>query len=332
VSSGAAAPPVAAVRLGTRASALARAQTERVIELLQTAWPGLACEARPIVTSGDRTQVSGEPLPEIGGKGLFTAELEQALREREIDLAVHSLKDLPTEEAPGIVVGAVCLREDVRDCLVARDGLTLAQLPAGAAVGTSSLRRAAQLRALRPDLDIRSIRGNVDTRVRKVREGEFDAVVLAAAGIRRLRLEDAVSEWLSVETMLPAPGQGALAVQCRAGDEPVLALLGAIDDPGTRAATTAERVFLRDLGAGCTAPVAGYARAMSPEPSDNLSQGSLRLRMTAMVASTDGQNLVRVEGQGEAERLGERLAREALAEGADRILERVGSDPTGLTP
>jgi hydroxymethylbilane synthase len=274
------------------------------------------------VTSGDRTQASGEPLPEIGGKGLFTAELEQALRDGGIDLAVHSLKDLPTEEAPGIVVGAVCLREDVRDCLVARDGLALAQLPAGAVVGTSSLRRAAQLRALRPDLEIRSIRGNVDTRVRKVREGEFDAVVLAAAGIRRLGLEDAVAEWLPVQTMLPAPGQGALAVQCRAGDEPALVLLGAIDDPGTRAATTAERAFLRALGAGCTAPVGAHADTVDLQ----------HVLLEALAATPDGRTVVRVSGQGAPEELGQRLASEALAAGADRILDRVGSDPTGLTP
>ena len=155
------APPLsAAVSLGTRASPLARAQTACVVELLRAAWPSVACGVTPIETQGDRTQASGEPLPEIGGKGLFTLELERALRDGEIDLAVHSLKDLPTEEAPGVVVGAVSLREDVRDCLVARDGLRLAELPARAVVGTSSLRREAQLRALRPDLEIRSIRGN----------------------------------------------------------------------------------------------------------------------------------------------------------------------------
>jgi hydroxymethylbilane synthase len=302
-------PPRAAVAIGTRGSALARAQTERVAELLRAAWPGLVCEARPIVTRGDRTQASGEPLPAIGGKGLFTAELEQALRDGEIDLAVHSLKDLPTEDAPGIVVGAVCLREDVRDCLVSRDGLALAELPAGAVVGTSSLRRAAQLRALRPDLEVRSIRGNVDTRVRKVREGEVDAAIFAAAGVRRLGLEDEVSEWLT--ELLPAPGQGALAVQCRAGDEAVLQLLAAVDDPGARAETAAERGFLRALGAGCTAPVAARAELVH--------RG--RVRLQALVARPDGRDVVRVEGEGDAGELGPRLAREALAAGADRILE-----------
>jgi hydroxymethylbilane synthase len=305
------------VTVGTRASPLARAQTATVVELLERAWPGLRAEITPIVTTGDRTQASGEPLPEIGGKGLFTAELEQALRAGEIDLAVHSLKDLPTEDVDGIVLGAVCGREDVRDCLVARDGLALRELPPGALVGTSSLRRGAQLRALRHDLEIGSVRGNVDTRVRKVREGELDAVVLAAAGIRRLGLEDAVTEWFAPEEMLPAPGQGALAVQCRAGDEQVMTLLAAIEDPATRAATTAERGFLSTLGAGCTAPVGAFAE---PAPSDTVSQGDSRVRLLGLVSSVDGLRVVRVDGEGEPEEVGARLAREALSMGAEAIL------------
>jgi hydroxymethylbilane synthase len=318
------APPLsAAVTLGTRASALARAQTESVVELLAAAWPGLACDVRLIETQGDRTQASGEPLPEIGGKGLFTLELERELRDGEIDLAVHSLKDLPTEAEHDVVIGAVCLREDARDCLVARDGLTLAELPLGAVVGTSSLRREAQLRALRPDLEIRSIRGNVDTRVEKVRRGEYAAAVLAAAGIRRLGLEEAVSEWLEPEAILPAPGQGALAVQCRGGDEPAFALLAAIDDPGVRATTTAERAFLRALGGGCAAPVGAHAGVASPGSSDKVSQGMIVVEMNTLVASRDGREVVRVRGEGEPEELGERLAREALAAGANRILEAI---------
>ncbi|HUF00954.1 MAG TPA: hydroxymethylbilane synthase [Gaiellaceae bacterium] len=320
------APPVASVTVGTRGSALARAQTNAVVALLGAVWPGLAHKVRPIVTAGDRSQASGEPLPEIGGKGLFTAELEQALREGEIDLAVHSLKDLPTEDPPGIVLGAVCAREDVRDCLLARDGLTLGQLPAGAVVGTSSLRRAAQLRALRPDLELSSIRGNVDTRVRKVREGEYDAVVLAAAGIHRLGLDEAVTEYLS--DMLPAPGQGALAVQCRGGEERVLELLQVIDDAPTRASTTAERAFLRALGAGCTAPVAAHGEVTASRherPRCDLSQG-LDVRLVGLVASVDGARLVRVSGEGEPEAVGERLAREALEEGADAILAEIRAE------
>jgi hydroxymethylbilane synthase len=304
-------PPRAAVVVGTRGSPLAVAQTEKACELLEEAWPGLVCELRAIVTQGDRTQSSGEPLPEIGGKGLFTAELEHALRNGEIDLAVHSLKDLPTEEVDGVDIGAVCLREDARDCLVSRSGKPLRGLTEGAVVGTSSLRRSAQLRALRPDLEVRSVRGNVETRIRKARGGAFDAVLLAAAGIKRLGLEREVAEWLDADVMLPAPGQGALALQCRAGDDPTLELLEAVDDAVARAATTAERWFLRALGAGCTAPVAARAEAADG--------GAVRL--TGLVASPDGREIVRVSGDGEPEEVGERLARDALRSGAGTILE-----------
>jgi hydroxymethylbilane synthase len=305
----------AALVVGTRRSALARRQAEEVVDALGAGWPALDCEIHTLDTHGDRTQRAAVPLPEIGGKGLFTAELEQALRDGALDVAVHSLKDLPTEDPVGVLVGAVCAREDARDCLVTRGGLRLAELPVGAVVGTSSLRRAAQLLALRPDLDVRSIRGNVDTRVRKARAGEYDAVALAAAGIRRLGLEGEVSDWL--EDVLPAPGQGALAVQCRAGDVRVLELLSAIDDPDARATTTAERTFLRALGGGCAAPVAAIARR-AEEPSY---KPFVMLR--ALVASPDGREVVRVEGEGEPVEVGERLAREALAAGADRILEAI---------
>ena len=306
-------PRQAAVVLGTRASALARTQTDAVAALLAAARPGLSCETKVISTEGDRTQASGLPLPEIGGKGLFTAELERALREGVIDVAVHSLKDLPTEDADGVVVGAVSAREDVRDCLVARDGHALAELPEGAVVGTSSLRRSAQLRALRPDLDVRSIRGNVDTRISKVRAGDYDATVLAAAGVRRLGLEREVAEWLEPETMLPAPGQGALAVQCRADDDAILDLLREVDEPGARAETSAERAFLATLGAGCAAPVAARA-VVTATP---------RVRLQGLVASVDGGDVVRVDGEGDGPAIGEKLALEALGRGADRILAAI---------
>ena len=269
---------------------------------------------RVISTAGDRTQDTGEPLPSIGGKGLFTAELERALRDGAIDVAVHSLKDLPTEDAPG--------RRDRRRLPRGRTSATASSralqapsrsCPPGAAVGTSSLRRSAQLAALRPDLEIRSIRGNVDTRIRKVSDGEYDAAVLAAAGIRRLGLEEVVTEWLSDETMLPAPGQGALAIQCRADDDAVLALLAALDDPAARAETTAERAFLRTLGAGCAAPVAALA----------VTTTTPRVRLQGLVASVDGRQVVRVTGEGEPADVGERLAEEALSRGADRILASV---------
>jgi hydroxymethylbilane synthase len=308
------APPLpAAVTLGTRASALARAQTEVVAALLAAACPDAALSTRVLSTAGDRTQESGEPLPEIGGKGLFTAELERALVEGEIDIAVHSLKDLPTQEAAGVVVGAVTSREDVRDCLVTRSPASLSDLSEGAVVGTSSLRRSAQLAALRPDLDVRSIRGNVDTRIRKVEAGEYDAALLAAAGIRRLGLEGAVSEWLPPETMLPAPGQGALAVQCRADDAAICNLLADLDDAGARAETTAERAFLEALGGGCAAPVAALA-ATTTTP---------RVRLQGLVASVDGRHVVRVRGEGDPVEVGARLAQEALSLGADRILRNV---------
>lgn len=308
-----AAAPVASVRVGTRRSPLAVRQTELVVEALTEAWPGLACEVVPLDTRGDRTQATGEPLPTIGGKGLFTEELERALADRSIDLAVHSLKDLPTDESSDVAIGAVCRRGEPRDCLVSRRDVPLGRLPAGAVVGTSSLRRSAQLRVLHPHLEARSVRGNVETRIGKVRNGDYDAVLLAGAGIARLGLEHEVAEWLPVERMLPAPGQGALAVQCRAGDDDLLGLLHPIDDEPTRAAVTAERAFLAALGSGCAAPVAAYAV--------DASGGEVRL--DALVATPDGREVVRVDGTGPPEEVGARLAREALAAGAKHILESV---------
>jgi hydroxymethylbilane synthase len=302
-------PPVRAVVVGTRRSPLARAQTRRVIELLEAVWPGIECREREVMTEGDRTQAEGRPLPEIGGKGLFTQELEAELREERIQLAVHSLKDLPTDEPSGIVVGAVCQREDPRDCLVSHSGEPLSELPAGAVLGTSSLRRAAQLRALRPELEPRSIRGNVDTRLRKVRDAEYDGVLLAAAGVRRLGRDAEVSEWLPVETMVPAPGQGALAVQCR-DEEALIELLRPIDDAAARVTTTAERAFLQSLGGGCAAPVAAHAV-----------RSDVGVLLRGLVLSPDGSRVVRVEGAGEPTEVGERLAEEALGAGADAILE-----------
>lgn len=302
------------LKVGTRTSRLARWQSARVIELLQEAWPDLQCELRPFVTKGDRTL--DKPLPEIGGKGLFTAELERALREGEIDVAVHSLKDLPVENAPGLTVGAVTDRANAQDGLVARNGHTLATLPAGAVVGTSSLRRQAQLLAQRPDIEVKSIRGNVGTRVRKALEGDYDAAVLAAAGLERLAMTDVVSEWLPPAVMLPAPGQAALAVQCRADDEGVLALLAAIESDGARRTTAAERRFLQALGGGCSAPIAAYGTVKA--------NGGLHLR--GLIAAPDGRRVIRVEGESErrdlaaALALGERLAEEALAQGAAVIL------------
>jgi len=305
------------LRIGTRQSDLALWQTNHMIDRLQAAWPGLICQITPFVTTGDQTQAQNKPLPAIGGKGLFTAELEHALRTGEIDMAVHSLKDLPVEDAPGLTLGAIASRADVRDVLVARNGWTLATLPPGAVVGTSSTRRMAQLLAARPDLNLQSIRGNVGTRIRKVMSGEYDATVLAAAGVERLNLLAYVNEWLSLELMLPAPGQGALAVQCRADDVQTRQLLAAVDDTPTRAAVTAERQFLHALGGGCSAPVAAYATVQS-----NPISTSLRLQMVALVAATDGSQCVRVQGEGDAATLGIQLAQQALEQGGWALLDR----------
>ena len=303
-------PPFEKNRLvvGSRKSGLALWQTEHVIGRLQRAWPDVVLEIRTYTTEGDDNVETA--LPEIGGKGVFTTRLEQALAAEEIDLAVHSLKDLPVETGREFTIGAVTSRTDPRDCLVARNAWTLATLPRGAVVGTSSLRRQGQLLARRPDLFVKPIRGNVDTRVRKVLDGEYDAALLAAAGVTRLGLDAHVTEWIPADTILPAPGQGALAVQCRTGDKETLIRLAAIDEPGVRAAVEAERAFLQHLGGGCSAPIAAYAR---PEKG--------RLFMTGLVASPDGGHVVRVEDEAEDGRvLAWRLAVRALDEGAQSIL------------
>jgi hydroxymethylbilane synthase len=271
---------------------------------LQAAWPGLECTIEPFITQGDKTL--DRPLPEIGGKGLFTLELENGLREGRIDLAVHSLKDLPVDDAPGLILGAILGRADVRDVLVAKSGRSLDELPAGAVVGTSSLRRQAQLLALHPELIVRSIRGNVETRIQKALHGEYDATLLAGAGVTRLGLDAQISQWLPLEVMLPAPGQGALAVQCRADDERTLELLAAIHNDEVAQAVTAERAFLAGLGGGCSIPVGAYA---------TVNDGTIHL--IGLVAAVDGSRIIRVEGSGTAPlELGVSLADAAKSQGA----------------
>jgi len=290
-------------------------QTRHVIDLLQLHWPSLHCELVPVVTQGDKRL--DRPLPEIGGKGLFTAELEDALRRGEIDLAVHSLKHLPVEEAAGLTIGAILSREDVRDVVVAHPGWTLATLPQGAIVGTSSLRRQAQLLALRPDLHVRSIRGNVDTRIRKVMEGEYHAAVMAAAGLTRLGLTEHIVEWLEPEAMLSAPGQGALAVQCRSGDTSTLTILAAIHDVNAERATTAERQLLYHLGGGCSAPVGAWAQVVGEQ-----------IDLRARVISIDGRQSfdVRLVGS-DARQLARDAADSLTARGARLALGAEGSLP-----
>lgn len=294
--------------IGTRGSALALKQSGGVRRLLEQ-HHGLQCELRTISTTGD-VQLD-TPLPVIGGKGVFTAELEAALRAGTIDLAVHSLKDLPTTEVAGIAIGAISSREDARDALVSRSGLGLRDLPAGARVGTSSTRRGAQLLAFRRDLQLKDIRGNVDTRIRKLEAGDYDAIVLAAAGLNRLGLQDRASELLGFDVMLPAPAQGALAIQCRADDQETLRLLAVLDDRAVRRAVTAERAFLQALGGGCAAPVAAFASA----------EGAT-IELHGLVASLDGSGVIRVKGSGtEPGTLGEQLASRAMQQGAAEFLK-----------
>lgn len=295
----------------TRPSALARWQTQWVISALQGIHTNLICEEKIITTQGDK--ILDKPLPEIGGKGLFTQELESELISGSVHCAVHSLKDLPVENSDGLTIGCVPARAEARDALISKDGFSLATLPREAIVGTSSLRRAAQLLAVRPDLKMASLRGNVDTRVRKALDGQYDAIILAGAGLTRLGLDSHVSEWLPLELMLPAPGQGALAVQCRADDRTTLELLAGLEDESTRKAVTTERAFLSGLGGGCAVPVAAYAHIKN--------QASKTIFLTGLVISEDGRRAIQVNRIGtEAQSLGNELAQRALAQGASEIL------------
>jgi hydroxymethylbilane synthase len=301
---------------GTRPSPLARWQTQWVIAAMQSAHPELTCEVKIISTHGDK--VLDMPLPEIGGKGLFTQELEAELLSGQVDCAVHSIKDLPVENPVELTVGCIPVRGDVRDVLVSANGYGLETIPPASNIGTSSLRRTAQILYARPDLKITSLRGNVETRLRKVLDGHYDAILLAGVGLARLGLTNHITEWLALETMLPAPGQGALAIQCRASDNTILRLLKPLEDNPTRIAVTAERAFLQSLGGGCSMPVAAYAK---------LSIGlSPMLHLTGLIISTDGTRRVKVSGQGmDAVQLGKNLANKAIGQGGDDILKMVNA-------
>ncbi len=298
-----------ALRVGTRASALARTQTQWVVDAVAA-----SAEVVPIVTEGDRSRVA---LSQLGGTGVFVSALREALLAGEIDVAVHSFKDLPTAPAVGVTVAAVPVREDPRDALVARDGLTLGELPPGARVGTGSPRRAAQLRALGLELEIVDLRGNVDTRLGKVTSGELDAVVLAYAGLRRLGRAAVVTEVLDPIQVLPAPAQGALAIETRADDQAAMAAVAGLDDPDTRAAVAAERAVLRTLEAGCSAPVGALAVVGENE------DGQLEIFVRGSVTAIDGSDAVRQSVTGpleDAEAIGERLARELVDDGAEHMM------------
>ncbi len=290
-----------ALRIGTRASRLALQQTELVAARLRRTAPDVAIEVVEITTAGDRDRTS--PLTSGEGAGWFTSAIQEALLAGEVDVAVHSYKDLPTARPEGLVIAAVPERADPRDALVARDGGTLAELPEGAVVGTSSPRRAAQTLAIRPDLELRPIRGNVETRLEKVDAGEYDGALFAIAGLERLGLEGRASHVFGFEEMLPAPAQGALAVECRRDDAATLGLLTAIDDGDLRRLVSAERAFLAALEAGCSYPAAAYAESFGTT-----------LKLHGLVAPEGVIVRSRVGGPMDAgPGLGRSLARELLA-------------------
>jgi len=297
------------LRIGTRGSLLAKWQAESIRKRVFAA-AGVEAEIVIIKTAGDRMQQA--PLTQIGGKGIFIKELEEALLEESIDLAVHSVKDIPTDTPSRLMFPAVCRRDDVRDCLV---GSTLASLRQGARVGTSSLRRQAQVLHIRPDLDFRDLRGNVDTRLRKVESGEYDAILLAKAGLDRLGVSQRISEILSPDVCMPAVGQGAIAVECRLKDTETADILAPLDDAETRTAIIAERALLAALQGGCQVPLGAWAR---------IERGELVLE--ACVSSVDGVQYVKQRATAppdQATALGEHMARLLIEAGAQSILEEV---------
>jgi hydroxymethylbilane synthase len=300
------------LRIGTRGSLLAKWQAESVRKQLFAA-AGVEAEIIVIKTAGDKMQ--NVPLTQIGGKGIFIKELEEALIEETIDLAVHSVKDIPTETPSRLCFPAVCRRDDIRDALVSRNGVVLANLKQGARVGTGSLRRQAQLRRFRSDLDLRDLRGNVDTRLRKVESGEYDAIVVSKAGLDRLGLSQRISEAFSPEVFVPAVGQGAIGIEARAKDTEASDILAVLDDAATRTAIIAERALLSALQGGCQVPMGAWARIERNE-----------LVLDACVCSVDGTQYVkqRVTGPPEqAAELGQQMARILIEGGAQSILEEV---------
>lgn len=300
------------LRIGTRGSLLAKWQAESVRKQL-FAGAGVEAEIVIIKTAGDK--LASASLSQIGGKGIFIKELEEALLEETIDLAVHSVKDIPTDTPSRLMFPAVCRRADVRDCLVGPSGTTLASLRQGARVGTGSLRRQAQLRHIRPDLDVRELRGNVDTRLRKAESGEYEAVMLAKAGLDRLGWSARITEIMSPETFLPAVGQGAIAVECRLRDTEAAELVGGLDDAETRTAIIAERALLSALHGGCQVPLGAWARIERGE-----------LVMEACVCSVDGTQYVKQRATAtpeQAAELGGHIATLLMEAGAQSILEEV---------
>ena len=303
------------IRIGTRGSQLALWQANHVKDCIQKLFPQLTVELEIIKTKGDR--IIDRPLAMVGGKGLFVKEIETALLDGSIDLAVHSMKDMPGELPPGLVIGAIPQRENPFDVLIAREDQDLADYPQGARVGTSSLRRASQLKHARPDLEIASIRGNLDTRLRKLKEGEYDAIVLAAAGLRRLGQKDEITQYLGEDAMVPAVGQGALCIETRENDPDIDPIMAKLDHEATRTCVLGERAFLKEIEGSCHIPVACFGKILDDQ-----------VILTGMVASEDGKEMIREEVVSSPEAVeenGRKLAARLLDKGGRAILETLNS-------
>lgn len=301
------------VRIATRKSALALWQAEYVKAKLEHFHPGIQVELVPMTTKGDI--ILDTPLAKVGGKGLFVKELEVAMLENRADIAVHSMKDVPVEFPEGLGLEIICPREDPRDAFVSNNIASLAELPQGAVVGTSSLRRQCQIKALRPDLDIRDLRGNVNTRLKKLDNGEYDAIILAAAGLIRLEMPERIREYIAPEVMLPANGQGAVGIECRVDDAVIKTLLAPLGCEETRIRVLAERAMNRALEGGCQVPIGSYAVLENQQ-----------IYLRGLVGAVDGSVILTSEVRGnmsEAEQLGDQLAENLLAKGADKILRQV---------
>ncbi len=304
------------IRIATRESALAMWQAHYVKNKLELAHPELTVELVPMTTKGD--QILDTPLALIGGKALFVKELEVAILENRADIAVHSMKDVPVEFPDGLMLHTICEREDPRDAFVSNHFADFDSLPTGAVVGTSSLRRQCQIKALRPDLVIKDLRGNVNTRLRKLDEGQYDAIILAAAGLIRLEMPERIKQYLSTNTLLPANGQGAVGIECRVNDPLIQRYLATLEHQETRARVLTERAMNRALEGGCQVPIGAYATVNGDQ-----------ITLTGLVGSLDGTQIIKdqINGPtGQGEELGEKLAQQLLAQGADKILKEVYND------
>ena len=308
------------VRIATRKSALALWQAEYVKARLEHFHPTINVELVPMTTKGDI--ILDTPLAKVGGKGLFVKELEVAILEDRADIAVHSMKDVPVDFPEGLGLEVICVREDPRDAFISNTIACLNDLPKGAIVGTSSLRRQCQIKALRPDLDIRDLRGNVNTRLRKLDEGQYDAIILAAAGMLRLEMPKRIAEYIEPEVMLPANGQGAVGIECRIDDETIKALLAPLEHKETRIRVLAERAMNKALEGGCQVPIGSYALIKNEK-------GGEEIYLRGLVGAVDGSQIIHSEIRGsieEAEALGVALAQDLLSQGADKILKQVYAD------